>query len=174
MHLIHQRSETILRHHAGTESVVFLSITENETTFQFCNNGDMAISIPVGFDNISQRYFHHTPPTPAEIEYAINEIEDELETIVPKLVRYHIVYNSDAFILHLAQRLQIEAASVMTLSRDRLELVFGQYAEISMGRPPSANELDISPTFYAQILIIREIMHHLKFEQLLVIDESDS
>lgn len=174
MRINQQQIKNLLHHHAKTEMVTFLTIEENESSFRLSHSDDVVISIPIGFKRISQRYFKHTPPTPAEIEYAINDIEDELERIVPKLLHYHIVYNRDAFMLHLAQRLQIEVTSVMTLSRDRLEFLFGQYAEISMGRPPSASESDISPTFYAQILIIREIMHHLKFEQLQLIDDLDS
>lgn len=130
------------------------------------------ISIPVGFKYISDRYFKHTPPTPAEIEYAINEIEDEIEKIVPKLAGYETVYNSDGFIVHLALLSKVDDALVMVLSRDCLESVFGQYAEISMGRPASSAESDISPLFYAQILLIREFMHHLKFNQLNVIHEA--
>ena len=59
----------------------------------------------------------------------------------------------------------------MVLSRDALEYVFGQYAEIAMGRPPRPHESDISPRFYAQMLILREYLHHLGFEQVTVIEQ---
>lgn len=172
MRVINQQADAILSHHTENDAVVCLTIDENESLFELRDGLQTEISIPVGFKNISDRYFKHTPPTPAEIEYAINEIEDEIEKIVPKLAGYETIYNRDDFIIHLAQLSQVDDAPVMVLSRDRLESVFGQYAEISMGRPPSLAESDISPLFYAQILLIREFMHHLKFNQLNVIHET--
>ena len=172
MRVINQQVDAILSHHTENDAVVFLTIDENESLFELRDGLQTEISIPVGFKNISDRYFKHTPPTPAEIEYAINEIEDEIEKIVPKLAGYETIYNRDDFIIHLAQLSQVDDAPVMAFLRDRLELVFGQYAEISMGRPPSSVESDISPLFYAQILLIREFMHHLKFNQLNVIHEA--
>ncbi len=172
MRVINQQVDAILNDRAQNSAVVFLTIDENESLFELRDGLQTEISIPVGFKNISDRDFKHTPPTPAEIEYAINEIEDEIEKIVPKLAGYETIYNRDDFIIHLAQLSQVDDAPVMVLSRDRLESVFGQYAEISMGRPPSSAESDISPLFYAQILLIREFMHHLKFNQLNVIHEA--
>jgi hypothetical protein len=171
MRLINQQVDSILNHHASNSAVVLLTIDENESLFELRSDVQAVVSIPVGYKNISDRYFKHTPPTPAEIEYAINEIEDEIEKIVPKLAGYQHVYNRDDFIIRLAHLSKVDDALVMAFSRDRLESVFGQYAEISMGRPPSSTESDVSPLFYAQILLIREFMHHLKFDQLNVIHE---
>ena len=172
MRVINQQVDAILNDRAQNSAVVFLTIDENESLFELRDGLQTEISIPVGFKNISDRYFKHTPPTPAEIEYAINEIEDEIEKIVPKLAGYETIYNRDDFIIHLAQLSKVDDAPVMAFARDRLESVFGQYAEISMGRPPSSVESDVSPLFYAQILLIREFMHHLKFNQLNVIHEA--
>lgn len=61
-------------------------------------------------------------------------------------------------------------SSVIELSRDVLETLFGQYAEISMGRPARGQEAEASPIFYAQLLILREYLHHLKFDAIHIID----
>lgn len=79
MHFINQQVDAILNDHAQNSAVVFLTIDENESLFELRDGLQTEISIPVGFKNISDRYFKHTPPTPAEIEYAINEIEDQGE-----------------------------------------------------------------------------------------------
>jgi hypothetical protein len=153
-----------------TKKTVFLTIVENKSVFELRDDLQIDVSIPVGFKNISDRYFKHMPPTPSEIEYAINEIEDEIEKIVPKLAGYESIYNGDDFIINIAQLAKVDDAPIMVFSRDRLEWIFGQYAEIAMGRPPSQAETNISPLFYAQLLLIREFMHHFKFNQLNVIN----
>jgi hypothetical protein len=81
MRFINQQVDAILNDRAQNSAVVFLTIDENESLFELRDGLQTEISIPVGFKYISDRYFKHTPPTPAEIEYAINEIEDEIEKI---------------------------------------------------------------------------------------------
>lgn len=152
-------------------NTVFMQIRENESIFWFKKNDPIFVTIPVGFELISSRYFKHTPPNYDDIEYAINFIEDEIEKVVPiiPMNEHHLVTNT-SFIREIAHLCGIEYKHEMKLSRDELEHLFGQYAEIAMGRQPGPNETDISQRFYAQLLIFREFMHHLRFEEITVID----
>jgi len=153
-------------------NTVFMQIRENESVFCFKKDDPILISVPVGFELISSRYFKHTPPTYDDIEYAINYIEDEIEKVVPiiPMNEHHLVTNI-SFIREIAHLCGIEYQDDMRLPRDELEHLFGQYAEIAMGRQPGPHETDISQRFYAQLLIFREFMHHLKFEEIMVIDQ---
>ena len=82
----------------------------------------------------------------------INFIEDEIEKIAPMIPRSgcHLVTDT-SFVRNIAQLCGVETSQEMLLSRDTLESVFGQYAEIAMGRPPLPHESDISPRFYALV-----------------------
>lgn len=131
-------------------NTVFMQIRENESVFCFKKNDVIFVTIPVGFELISSRYFKHTPPTYDDIEYAINYIEDEIEKVVPMIPMngHHLVTNV-SFVREIAHLCGIEYKQEMNLLRDDLEYLFGQYAEITMGRPPKAHETDISQRFYA-------------------------
>jgi len=151
-----------------TPSTIFMQIRESESSFSLKDS--VTITLPVGFEAIAERYFKHTPPTYNEVEYAINFIEDEIEKVAPEIVRrgYQLVTDTP-FIRDIAKLCGVEPSEEMVLSRDTHEHVFGQYAEIAMGRPPRPHEADISPRFYAQMLILREYLHHLLFENVTVI-----
>lgn len=151
------------------ENLMLMQIHETDSLFVFPQENLPDTTLPVGFASISKRYFYHTPPTYDEIEYAINDIEDQIETLAPRLRNLPLVVISDTpFIHEIARLCSLAAAQPMILSQEALEFLFGQYAEIAMGRPPRAHEPDISPVFYAQLLILREYLHHLSIEQLLI------
>ena len=152
-------------------NAIFMRILENESCFCFRNKETITVTLPVGSDLISTRYFKHTPPTYDEIEYAINYIEDEIEKAARSIpADNHPLVTDSSYIREIARLCGVEYSTAMHLSRDALEYLFGQYAEIAMGRPPRRHESDISPRFYAQLLIFREFMHHLKFDHVTVID----
>jgi len=147
---------------------ILMRINETESSFLLSQNQSL-ITLPVGFELISSRYFKHTPPTYDDIEYAINYIEDEIEKIVPKIPVEGFSLTTDIdFIRHIAILSGLNDCVEINFKRDDLEYLFGQYAEIAMGRPPRPHEPDISPKFYAQLLIFREFMHHLKFDHVVI------
>lgn len=149
-------------------TMLFMNIGETQSSFRKVSLNN-SIILPVGYSLISNRYFKHTPPTYDDIEYAINYIEDEIEKIVPQISTDNFtLITDDEFIHHIALLSGSTDSSEIRLQRDALEYLFGQYAEISMGRHPRAHETDISPQFYAQLLIFREFMHHLKFDQVVI------
>lgn len=145
---------------------IFMIIGASESSFHL-NHQRSTVTLPVGYDLVSSRYFTHTPPTYDDIEYAINYIEDEIEKVVPKIptAGFTLITNV-AFIRVIALLSGAQDMTEIRLQRDDLEYLFGQYAEIAMGRPPRPHEADLSPKFYAQLLIFREFMHHLKFNYI--------
>ena len=148
--------------------IILMNIGEIQSSFHK-KNANETIFLPVGYSLICSKYFKHTPPTYDEIEYAINDIEDEIEKVVSKIPASDVtLVTHDAFIRKVALLGGCVDAPEMQLQRDDLEYLFGQYAEIVMGRPPRPHETDISPQFYAQLLIFREFMHHFKFDRIVI------
>ena len=74
----------IYANHHDANSILMV-IDKSASFFYFIDGGEQLISLPVGYEDISARFFRHTPPTPDDIEYAINYIEDEIEKVVPKI-----------------------------------------------------------------------------------------
>jgi len=147
---------------------IIMRIDETDSSFLLSHTQSL-ITLPVGFEFISTRYFKHTPPTYDDIEYAINYIEDEIEKVVPNIPvdGFRLITDMD-FIRHLAILSGLKDSEEIYFKRDDLEFLFGQYAEIAVGRRPCPHEPDISPRFYAQLLILREFMHHLKFDHVVI------
>lgn len=90
-------------------NTVFMQIHESKLFFCFKNSDTITVTLPVGFDFISNRYFKHSPPTYDDIEYAINYIEDEIEKVVPVIPMngYHLVTNA-SFIREIAHLCGLE------------------------------------------------------------------
>ncbi|XOB61496.1 hypothetical protein ACMC56_12950 [Campylobacterota bacterium DY0563] len=59
---------------------ILININKYDSVFNF---DDKSIKIPVGYNFLEDKYLKNTPPTPSEIEYAINYTEDEIEKLVP-------------------------------------------------------------------------------------------
>lgn len=145
-------------------------LTIDQTTSLFRSEPDaLVITLPVGYELVASRYFRHTPPNYDDIEYAINYIEDEIEKVVRQIPAVNAELVTEVgFIRRIALLCGCPDEPHIHLGRDVLERLFGRYAEIAVGRPPRADETDVSPMFYAQLLIFREFMHHLKFEQIVI------
>lgn len=148
-----------------------IKMTIKENTSIFYINQNEYFEIPVGFEQISNKYLKSTPPTHDEIEYAINYIKDEIEKLVKKLPSNYSIISNDNFILEFAKMCDIKIDGKALFEKEKLEYLFGQYAEVSMGKYPQSFQSDLSPIFYSKLLILREYMHHLKFDNFYVVQE---
>lgn len=98
--------------------------------------------------------FRHAPPTPLELERAIMVVEDELMRIAPQIPPG----------LQLTLRSQPSLAEVLgdnQLDRDLVEQAFGQLA---------ASLLPRDEHVAAVLLIVREWLHHLASESVLIVE----
>ncbi|MFM2480492.1 hypothetical protein [Celerinatantimonas sp. YJH-8] len=148
--------------------ITWMRVMASQTSFQFIDiQGETeALVIPVGYELISTRFFKHTPPTPDELEYAINYIEDEYEKLFPKINHQSVLYTTDLAIRHIAELCYIPGQSVVRLPRESMESLFGLFAEVMLGRPSEFDAADTSAVGYAQLLILRECLYHLKFDHI--------
>lgn len=79
-----------------------------------------------------------------------------------------MLYIDNDFMIDIAKLTDVEVSNIINIKTADLEYLFGQYAEVSQGRVPSAFQKDISSLFYSKLLIIREYTHHLKLQNLKV------
>lgn len=121
--------------------------------------GVEAGQLPFGVDTLAQRYLRHTPPTPLELELAIEEIEPAIMAL-----GLHLPPNTElALDGPEAARLNLPAAGQ---HRDEVEQLFQRLAAISLGRPAASEQLPADPHFFAAALLLRELMHHLGVERV--------
>jgi len=134
------------------------------------------ISMDIGSVRITERFFRHDPPTHAELEAAIEVIEDNLQ----HAARFSFsgstlvgVAGTATTLAVLAQGLQtfdVRRVSNYRLTRERVEELFRQLRAI-----PSEKIRGLSSVMEgrhdiitAGTLIVREIMAHFRFEDMVV------
>jgi len=118
----------------------------------------------IGTEKTAGDFFKYFPPTLAEIENAIQVVEDEVMPLHRLLITTPDLYTLDESIQDIA-RLTVfsEVQQGLTLTRTDVEQVFNRLAAIISGRPASQDVLPTTNSFAATLLILREVMHHLGF-----------
>lgn len=147
----------------GTEQVIFGF--SNPTIY--CGK----INLKIGYSYISGKYYKHEIPTPAEIEYSINDIEDNLMSTKLLVSHDEILICTDQPLIDLLRK--SERTQGIYTSRN-IEDLFGLYANLSMGEPAQRYNLATTRDDFAITLLLREIMHHLKFKAVLITEYSDN
>lgn len=126
-------------------------------------NRDMLLfDLPIGLKNLGRYTFNRYPPTPAEMENAIMLVEDEVMPLAKKLPPdSHLFLTGDA--LALFDTLPHPKNSY---ALEEIELIFRRLAEVIEGSPVVSSGLPVGNEFATLVLIVREFMHHLRFEDI--------
>lgn len=127
--------------------------------------------LPLGQVKTGRKFFKHEPPTPLEIEHAIEVVEDELFRVRESVPGGSALYSADETIRQIANAAGIGDQREAVLSRDDVEKAFDRLAALAMGRPITQDGIPTNPEFAATLLILREFMHHLQFSSIAVTTE---
>lgn len=118
--------------------------------------------VAVGARSLVGAFLHRDPPSPAELERAIDHIEDAVaEAGLAYQVRGDLVTH---------EPLIIEALGLPNretrMTRDEVEARFEGLARLALGGPvrPLSQDGVFSREAAAALLILRELMHHLGYE----------
>jgi exopolyphosphatase/pppGpp-phosphohydrolase len=136
---------------------VNLHLQPRSTLFVFDDRRTVALS--VGQEGLAEAVLHHDPPTPAELERAIDLVEDALTGLHIASAGSDWLVTADTLLLALPG-LGPQGGS---LTRDAVELLFQRLASRALGTPVPAAELPHGREIAAALLILRECMHHLGF-----------
>lgn len=102
-----------------------------------------------------------SPPTPYELEVGIELLENAFMPLLSQLESESGFVATGAGFESLGHALH---KSILMI--DEVENCFVRLAEVSEGYPPVLEPLPTDSDFYMQILILREFMHHLKFDEV--------
>lgn len=147
------------------KKIRLLSIDKDKTTFTFIENNIklQKITLNIGYELVANRHFKRDIPSEAQVEYAINDIEDALMSRKELVNQNQDLLCNDQILSDIISK-QGETKSDFT--REEIENLFSKYAYVSLGDPVSRIQSDIEPNDYAYILILREITHHLNFKHI--------
>jgi exopolyphosphatase/pppGpp-phosphohydrolase len=124
----------------------------------------------IGSEQVATNFFKHNPPTPGEVENAIQTVEDEVMSLSKLLPTNSYLYTSDNTIRTISMQKSTSFDEVeVTLTRPEMEQIFGRLAAIISGRPASSDSLPTEITFASTLLILREIMFHLNFTYIKIV-----
>ena len=131
---------------------------------------DKIWAFDIGTEKTSRDFFIHNPPTPGEVENAINVVEDEVMPLHKMLPANSVLYSIDADIREMVRYADYEENEYeMILTRTNMEQIFSRLAAIITGLPTSQDILPTSNSFASTLLILREVMHHLEFLDIKII-----
>lgn len=136
-----------------------LHIGEQETTLH-AGDGSDPVVLPIGSLSIAQRHFHHEPPSAGEIEAAIDTVEDALMPVIPRLRGSAPLLTEDAESVALLAAVGLPSDIDAELDIAAIERLFTRLAHVASGRPASSEGLPERRSFAANLLILRELMHH--------------
>ncbi|MBF7953993.1 hypothetical protein [Rahnella victoriana] len=153
-----------------TTPAVLLHISSEETQVivRSDDNEDKSLLLTLGSQLTSVGYFRHSPPTPDEMETAIMVVEDEVIRIRHDIPPDAKLFSTDNDIRALARIAGEAENEIMTLSLDAVERTFDRLALVINGRPAHFEGIPDGNDFAATLLILREFMHHLQFDEIVV------
>ena len=151
----HARAQPVL--HIGAQQTVVLTGTAADP---------QALPLAIGSVRTAEDCFGHSPPSPGELEAAIMVVEDELSRVPAMAAAQATVVAPAAFIEAMGRSAGLADGAVSVLSLDQVERLFDLLAALAMGRPAASAGIPADPEFAATLLILRESMHHLKFESV--------
>lgn len=136
-----------------------LSFSIGEQKVQFSKPD---ISLPIGYQSITQQFFHRDTPSPYEVEMAIATFEDHIQA-TPQLHHIADEYSChDDYLKHIMQIAGVDNE----ISQAEIELVFNRIADVVSGSPKRDGEFPDDKNFISYLLMIRELSHHLNIEKI--------
>ena len=122
----------------------------------------------LGYASLARQWMRHTPPTPLDIEHAIEHTEDVVMPLAAKLAHTDQLQLRGLGAALILEGVGAEPDATLRRSLEQVEDLFNRIAMVSEGRPSSHEDLPTSPEFYAAMVILRECLHHLRFSEVLV------
>lgn len=157
--------------------LVTLQILEHVALIQSRPGGDSSIepasvAAPLGRAVLAAT-LRHDPPTPLELEHAIEQIEGALMPLRAQVAGARLVFANAA--LHALARAGAGAngsapGADITLDMVDVETLFTRLAARANGRPATQDCLPTDPASSAALLVAREVLHHWGLGALTVRD----
>lgn len=120
------------------------------------------LALKLGFEQIANLHFKRDIPTPLELEYAIQTLEDQVERARTLIAPGTWLTSTDVGLHEIAKAAHGLYALPTVLTLEQVEHTFNRLAAVSLGRPAASENLPSGKSFAATLLILREFMHHLQ------------
>ena len=130
------------------------------------------ISLSLSLPSLLEAGLQHFPPSEQAMEQAIASTEDALMPWIPalRLDSLEVLGCADAVLAPLPGVLGYPPQAICELDIDEVERAFNQLAQVAAGMPAKSLDLPERPDFVAALVVVRELMHHVGWEQLRLLE----
>ena len=146
-----------------------LRFQELVTQVQSAPKADLTVnlSLPLSADALARDLLRHAPPSPLEIERAIERVEDAVMPARARLPAALRLQTSDARLRALVGAAGAARADApVWLDIDTVEQLFNRLVARAQGRPASQDPLPVDGPSAARLVIVRELLHHWRLDGL--------
>lgn len=130
------------------------------------------ISLPLSLAALLEAGLRPFPPSERALEQAIASTEDALMPWIPalRLDSLEFVECTDAVLAPLPDLLGYPRQPICELDIEEVERAFNQLAQVAAGMPAKSVGLPELPDFVAALVVVRELMHHVGWGQLRLLE----
>ena len=151
---MHGAPALTMLHIGDEESVIVSGALQRDS-----DEPPVLMTMSIGAVKSARELLRHTPPRPREFELAIEPIEDEI-TLHHRAVRQPS--------LLVTESREIKAIALLAGVPESREMVLSMAAVIQ-GQPAHTQAIPEDNVFAMRLLILREFMHHVHFEKILIL-----
>ena len=154
-----------------SDASVWLTLRFQELVAQVQSapEADLAVdlSLPLSADALARELLRHAPPSPLEIERAIERVEDAVMPARARLPAALRLQTSDARLRAMVGAAGAARADApVWLDIDTVEQLFNRLVARAQGRPASQDPLPVDGPSAARLVIVRELLHHWRLDGL--------
>ena len=146
-----------------------LRFQELVTQVQSAPKADLTVnlSLPLSADALARELLRHAPPSPLEIERAIERVEDAVMPARARLPAALRLQTGDARLRALVGAASAARADApVWLDIDTVEQIFNRLVARAQGRPASQDPLPVDGPSAVRLVIVRELLHHWRLDGL--------
>jgi len=147
-------------------NLVVLHIGPEQSGVGFGAGPEMSVPhvMSIGFERTAREHFRTEPPTALAMENAIVTVEDAVMPLRAVLPREARLFTQDTALREIAKVAGTKGDAALSL--EAMERCFDNLSAVVMGAQAARLGLPASNEFAANLLILREFMHHLQFAQM--------
>jgi len=159
----------------GTQTELFLQLTfEPEAAVLHCPAHPQLPALLMAFSHARMEtlFFKNGALSPINLERAIEWVEDQIQTIHPHWPKGAKLFTNEDDVHTLATAAGLSEGEQRVLQVDAVEQTFSRLVLQATGQAPVQEALPDSARFFASVVFVRELMHHLHFPQILLVKPS--
>lgn len=155
-------------------AIVTLSLSDEAGMLAFGTGRqpEQVASLPIGLRALADQLFGSGTITELAIEQGIEKVEERVMPWQRKLPTPARLFTGGDDIVDIACMAGMPRdGDTWMLSTDSVEQLFNRWIARVQGRPASQDDLPLTPRFSASLLVLRECLHHLGFDSIIVLRE---